>query len=227
VIVDRPVKADLFDEVTFDNEGAMFDAARRLIALGHRRILFIVRQPNLVTTRQRIAGLRKAAAQCPEPAVAEVCEAGADEVALTARLAAEFRKPDPPTAIVASNSANAAWLLRALKLLGIRQPQDVSVLAFDEPEWADLVEPGLSVVRQPTREIARAAWELLVGRMSDRDLPIRHLELKAETVIRGSVAPLLRRREPAGAVPIAAAKPAAAAARTERRAARGERVREA
>ena len=57
---------------------------------------------------------------------------------------------DTPTAIIVSNSMFAACIFRAFESLGVRCPDDVSLVAFDQPEWADLVTPKLSVVRQPT-----------------------------------------------------------------------------
>jgi LacI family transcriptional regulator len=193
VIVDRPTKTGLLDEVTFDNRGAMFEAARRLIALGHRKIALIVRQPKLATTMLRIEGLRAAAAEAPGQVSTQIIVCDRDEVVLTGLLAAEFQKSDPPTAFVAASSVIAGWLLRALRSLGVRYPTDVSVLAFDEPEWADLVTPQLSVVRQPTLEIARSAWKLLIRRMGEESAPVRKIELKADIVLRESVGPLLPR----------------------------------
>jgi DNA-binding LacI/PurR family transcriptional regulator len=61
------------------------------------------------------------------------------------------------------------------------------LLAFEEPEWSELVDPGLSVIRQPVREIVRVAWDLLLRRMGGESGPSQHVQLKAELVLRGSV----------------------------------------
>lgn len=188
VVVDRPTGMGLFDEVTFDNRGAMFEVTRRLIAMGHKRIALIITQPTLSTTRLRIKGLRAAVKEAKGAAVAEIVESGGDQVSLTGQLAKTFARAHPPTAFVAANNTIAAWLMRALRTLGISVPADVSVMGFGEPEWADLVTPQLAVVRQPTGEIARSAWEMLIRRMAGDTAPIRHLELKAEIVMRDSVA---------------------------------------
>jgi LacI family transcriptional regulator len=192
VIVDRPTEAHLFDEVTFDNRGAMFEVTRRLIALGHRRIALIITQPKLSTTRHRIQGLREAVEEM-RGVTAQVIESGGDEISLTSRLASLFQDKDAPTAFVAANNTIAAWLLRSLRSLAVRAPTDVSVMAFGEPEWADLTTPQLSVVRQPTGEIARTAWELLIRRMNGDAAPVQRIELKAELIMRDSVAPYLPR----------------------------------
>jgi len=102
-------------------------------------------------------------------------------------LSREFSKREPPTALIISNSLFAAWTLRAFRSLGIDYPRRVSLLVLDEPDWADLVTPTLSVVRQPTAAIARRAWEFLVRRMHDNPKEIQREQLKAELVFRESI----------------------------------------
>jgi LacI family transcriptional regulator len=189
VIVDRPSDDRRFDQVTFDNSGVMADATRRLIALGHQRLLFVVRFPSLVITRQRIEGLLEAVRASPRSPVAEVLECGEDEMIFARRLATVMARPEPPTAIIASNSMIASWMIRSLRSLRISCPQKVSLLSFDEPEWADLVTPRLSIVRQPTREIARRAWELLIRRMTDVVGDPERIEFHASIELRESVGP--------------------------------------
>jgi LacI family transcriptional regulator len=126
----------------------------------------------------------------PEGAVAEVMECGDDETAFKVRLAVEMRKKTAPTAIIFSNSIAGAWLVRSLRSFGLKCPDDVSLLAFDEPEWADIISPALSMVRQPTREIARKAWELLIGRMNGDAIEPRQIVLPPEPIeFRGTVGP--------------------------------------
>jgi LacI family transcriptional regulator len=195
VVVDRPVKPDRYDQVTFDNRAAMLEATRRLIALGHRHIHFVVRQKALLVTRHRIEGLVEAARKSTEKITTAVFECG-DEVSLTEHLSTELRKAHPPTAIIVSNSIFAAWTLRALHSLKVNYPGDVSLLAFDEPEWADLVTPRLSVVRQPTDAIARRAWEFLIRRMTNQLEGTQREQLKAEVIFRESIEPVTRRARP-------------------------------
>jgi LacI family transcriptional regulator len=190
VVVDRATTGQRLDQVTFDNRGAMFDAARQLIALGHRRILFLMRERELIVVRQRIAGLQAAAKESPEKVHVEIQQCEYDSVAITARLRKEFAGPHPPTAIIASNSAHASWCLRAFRALKINYPREVSLLCFDEPDWADIVTPALSVVRQPTEAIARKAWEFLIRRMTDEAKNVQREELRAEVIFRESVEPV-------------------------------------
>ena len=186
VVVDRaPDDRFPFDKVTFDNHMAMRQAGQGLLQRGHRNILFVVHQRQLGVTRQRMAGLDRAIAEAGQGRQ-QVVEC-ADPNSLTAMLAAELRRPDPPTAIIVSNSKLAVWLFRSLKALRIRCPEDVSILAFDEPEWADIVTPTLSVVRQPTRDIAVMAWRFLINRQSGQVSGRQEIELQADVIFRDSV----------------------------------------
>jgi LacI family transcriptional regulator len=194
VIIDRPVNDKRFDQVTFDNRAAMLEATNRLIALGHRRVLFVVRQKQLSVTRRRIAAMKDAAREASGSVSVAVVECGYDEASYQPILKAEFDRAEPPTAIIVSNSVLAAWTVRGLRDLGARCPQDASLVAFDEPEWADLVEPRLSTIRQPTRAIALMAWEQLMRRMQGDAGPARQIVLKADVIFRESAGPAPKRR---------------------------------
>jgi LacI family transcriptional regulator len=187
VVVDRAPQGFDFDRVTFDNTTAMRQATRELIDRGHRNILFIVRQRRLIVTVQRVQGLIEAAAAAPSPVTTKVLESGPDEATLTALLSIEMQKPKRPTAIIVSNSTIAAEVFRAMRVLKLECPKDVSLLAFDEPEWADLITPSLSVVRQPTREIARMSWTFLIQRMKNQADSTQQIQLEAKVIIRDSV----------------------------------------
>jgi len=189
VIVDRPAHDDRFDEVSFDNRRAMEEATRHLVALGHRRLLFMVRERALVVSRQRVAGLMAAVRSATGKVSAEVVECASDEVSVTSCLSARFLRPGAPTAVIVSNSVFAALTLRAFHALRLDYPGKVSLLAFDSPDWGDLVTPRLSVVRQPTYAIARKAWEFLIARMTGEATKVQREELLADIVIRNSVVP--------------------------------------
>jgi LacI family transcriptional regulator len=190
VVVDRPVAGGRFDQVTFDNRSAMMQAVQGLIALGHRRIMFIVRLRALATTRQRVAALRAAACAARAEVTTTILQCNSyDPEEIVARFVEVLKGPDGPTAIIVSNSMFAACMLRAFEALGIRCPDDMSLLAFDQPEWAGLVTPKLSVVRQPTLDVARKAWEFLIRRMEDETAPVQTLELQADVLFSASVGP--------------------------------------
>lgn len=190
VIVDRAPEGDFpFDRVTFNNHAAMTQIAEGLMQRGHRHILFVVHQKKLNVTQTRTAALQEMANASAGKMTVNVSECG-DQSSFTALLSAEMRKPGAPTALIVSNSRIATWAYRAFRALKIRCPDDMSLVAFDEPEWADFVTPALSVVRQPTHEMALMAWRFLLNRMSGQVTDNQEIRLEAEVIFRSSVADL-------------------------------------
>jgi LacI family transcriptional regulator len=196
VLVDRPIIGHKVDEVVFANRAAMYELGSRLIALGHRRILFCVQQPSLSVTIERREGLNRAVSEAGVPVAAELLIIADTEEGFIAQIGEALSRPEPPTAIIASNSLLARWMLLGVIAHGARYPQDVSLVAFGEPDWAELVTPTLSVVRQPTREIALGAWELLIRRMNREEMEPVHIEIEGQLILRDSVGP-----PPAGRTP--------------------------
>ncbi len=186
VVLDRPAPDPRFDYVTLDNRAAMRQAAEALIRLRHRHILFLVSHPTLITTRDRIAALREAVR---DVATASVMVQGNEEAAFVARLAAALRGRGAPTAIIASNTVVALWMMRAITRLGLAWPRDISLLAFEAPDWAEIVQPPLAAIEHPTHRMAELAWEMLLRRMETPSLPSTSAELRAALHLRGSVGP--------------------------------------
>ncbi len=189
VVVDRVAPDRRFDYVAIDDRKAMREATRHLVDLGHRRVLYIVRDPRIATTRLRIQGYRQAADAARPKVVADVLQRDPDETAFARQVAAVLAAPRPPTALIASNSAIALSLVRVLQALRVRWPEDVALLAFDEPVWAPIVTPPLAVVRHPTPAIAAAAWERLLLRVRNPDTPPKRITLQAHLVPAASLAP--------------------------------------
>jgi LacI family transcriptional regulator len=187
VIVDRISDDDRFDYVTLDDYGAMKAATTALLERGHRRLLYVARYPKLVTTRRRIDAFRATVRRMPG-AVATVCVRDPDDAKFSAQVRGLFAGDAPPTAAIGSNSALTMTLLKALREHRIRIPQDVSLIAFDAPDWAELTEPRLAVVRPPTREIARTAWEQLLRRMHSPGVATQRVVLSAALELAESVA---------------------------------------
>jgi LacI family transcriptional regulator len=194
VLVDRPSGDERFDEVTFDNARVMGDAVGHLIRLGHRRILFVVESQRLSISRLRIEALRGRAAAARSAVATSVMEVGNDPEDYAKRLILALEEAQRPIAVIVSNSVVAARTLRVLRTLGDAYPTRISLLAFEESDWAELTSPPLAVIRQPVRAIAREAWELLLRRMHNEDFPVQHLELRAEIEWRDSVRKVLRGR---------------------------------
>ncbi|MEO8858210.1 MAG: LacI family DNA-binding transcriptional regulator [Burkholderiaceae bacterium] len=188
VIVDRVTEDKRFDYVAIDDRKAMHDATTHLIGLGHRRLLYLVRDTRLPTTRLRIEGYQDAADAARRTVSALVVQRDPDDAAFAAQLSAILQGRSMPTAIIASNSMVALSLIQILQKLGVRCPVDVSLLAFDEPVWAPILNPPLAVVRHPTERIAIEAWHRLLARVRTPSLRPQRITLQARLVVTASLA---------------------------------------
>lgn len=185
VMVDRAFDDPRFDYVTMDNDSAMEVLVRQLAARGSRRLLFVVRWPDLVTTRARIAAFERTGRKTR--LATDVLVRDPDDDAFARQIAAVLAREAKPDTIVASNSSIALPLLATLAKLGLAIPANVSVAVFDEPIWAPIVSPPLSVVRHPIDAIARSAWDILIDRIENRKAAGARVTHPAEIVLRASV----------------------------------------
>jgi LacI family transcriptional regulator len=90
--------------------------------------------------------------------------------------------PDRPNGIFAATDLQAMGVLKACQDLGLRVPQDVAVIGFDDLEFSSYI--GLTTIRQPLDESGRVAVELLLARFADRDRPLQHVRLPLTVVER-------------------------------------------
>jgi DNA-binding LacI/PurR family transcriptional regulator len=164
---------------------------KHVLSHGHVDIAIIGGPEGLWTAEQRLAGYREAlAADGLDPDGPRILrgdyreESGAEAVD---RLWAE--KAPPPTALVAANDLMAIGAIERLRSKGVRVPDDVSVVGFDDIPLVRLLQPALTTVRQPARALGTAAAQALFSRLDQPDAPLPHVELAAELVIRDSVAP--------------------------------------
>ncbi|RDJ21903.1 LacI family transcriptional regulator [Bosea caraganae] len=191
IIVNRPVaNEERFDQVMVDHRGVMYRVARELIARGHRKIVLAAQYPTLTVTRERIEGIKQAVADAAEQVQFTVMITGKSQQEFGAQMLSEASGKHGHVVMIASNSLIASWAIRCVRELGIRYPEDMSLLTLDEPEWATIVTPSLSVVSQPTAAISKMAWSMLAERMEGSTLPARRTLLNAEIIFRDSVADL-------------------------------------
>lgn len=163
VAFDRTVADERADAVVADNVGGVRTATEHLLAAGHRRVGFIAGLSEVETGAERLEGYTAAMdAAGLEPIIAPGrfrIEAGREA---TASLLA---RGTPPTALVACNNLCAIGALRALRQAGLAVPQDVALVAVDDPFWAELVDPPLTTIAQPVRAMAAEAMSLLLERI--------------------------------------------------------------
>ncbi len=144
----------------------------------------------LTTLGTRAAGYRDALlAAGIEPRMEYLTSGGFRREDATESVRELMSLSEPPTAIIAFDSILALGAMLGLRSLGLRCPDDVSLIGFDDAEWAEVVSPSLSVLRQPVHEIGVKACELLLRRIADRDRRHTHHRLRGTLVPRGSTAP--------------------------------------
>jgi len=188
VVLDRYVDDDRFSCVAFDNRATMREMAQEILALGHRRILFIAQNLSVITTRHRIEGLRlEVEAAGLSQADCLTIQQDDSQENYAATLAEIFGGPTPPTAVITGNSKVAIATIREFQAMGLRWPDDISLASFDDPEWAALLPTPLCTVVNPIRTMAEEAWTLLAAQMRDDKTPRQTRWIESAFVLRGSI----------------------------------------
>lgn len=187
VVVDRSVSDVDVDTVLIDNVDAAYRLTESLIDNGYRHLAAICGVAS-TTGVQRRAGFEAAlAAHGLSPVHTMLIDAKIDAgYAATVDLMRDYPTID---ALVATNSLLTAGAIKALRACGKRIPDDVALAGFDETTWSMLVQPGITVIAQPTHEIGKTATELLLQRINAPDRPTRQVILKGTLIERGSSAP--------------------------------------
>jgi LacI family transcriptional regulator len=191
VLIDyQHVESDLTSTVQATNWQGAYDATRYLIELGHRRIACIIGLQEMQCALDRLAGYWAALADAGLPEDKALIYPGDFFRPHGYTAANQFLDlDDPPTAILASNDLSAFGVMDAVLNRGLRIPEDVSLIGFDDIPEAGHVHPGLTTVRQPLEEMGRTAAQLLLKRLNNPDLPGERVEMETELVIRDSCAP--------------------------------------
>lgn len=181
-----PQAAQQFPFVGCDNALAGRKVANHLADLGHRSAAFLGFPSEWNTRAPREAGFREAAASRGLE-VHTVESENSSEGALAA-MADWLADPGHPfiDAIYASNTPLLHGALRALRNAGLRVPGDVSVVGFDEFEWAELLSPSITVVDQHIEQIGREAARLIVEMVTEGHSVSEHLAIEPDLVVRES-----------------------------------------
>lgn len=191
VFIDRLPDGIQVPTVTVNNEKASCDAVRHLTSLGHVRIGVVTGMTGISSTVERMKGYERALSEngieTDERLVVEGwsrVEGGYDAAMRLLSL-----KPRP-TAIFATNNLMTIGVMRALRDCGLRCPEDMSVVGFDDFDWASAFHPYLTTVAQPVYELGATAANLLFKRMKARRMsgnPAR-VVLEARLIVRESTA---------------------------------------
>jgi LacI family transcriptional regulator len=174
-----------FDMVGIDNVVAGIMLTRHLLEQGRKRICFTARPHYPSTTNLRLLGCREGLRLYgPRPKVKyRLAHYGHPT---DAQFVSRMLEASTPDAIICSNDQTAALLIRTLTQLHYSVPGQIAVAGFDDVEYASLLTPALTTMRQPCSEIARTAVRTLLERINNPQLPPRHIQHCAELVVRQS-----------------------------------------
>lgn len=195
--IGRDLRDGNVDVVLPDNLKGGFDATKHLLDLGHRRIAFIGASLGSGANLRRLQGYLKAlddqAIEVDERLIVgqsdgttEVVGYSTEEIGFEAMLRL-LELPDPPTAVFARNDLTAIGAMRAISNAGLRIPDDIAIVGFDDIPLAARMAPPLTTVRQPTRLEGKLAVEMLLERIKSlQQIRRRERILDCELVVRGS-----------------------------------------
>lgn len=186
VFFDRVFKLEGFSSVTVDNRDAIFQAVRTLVDLGHKKIAFIAGDVRIYTGAEREKGFQESlklfdlnAKECPvvygnfkEP----------ESYAVTK----DILQKKECTAIIATSSKTTLGVLRAIKELGLKIPEEISVIGFDDQEWMQFFTPQIATIVQPAFTIGTIAANLLIqnikGNMRNENIIVKTRLLTRESI---------------------------------------------
>jgi LacI family transcriptional regulator len=187
VEVDRRMSTSC-DAVVIDNERGAREVVSHLLELGHTRIALLMARTTWTTDAGRLDGYRAAHADAgvrvDRRLVLKLATHAADG---PARIEALLER-EQPTAVFAANNVLAEQAWHVLRRLDWKIPRQISLVAFDDVPWMEMVRPGLTAVRQPAFEMGRRAGLLLLRRLEDPSCGRTIEVLQPELVVRGSTA---------------------------------------
>jgi LacI family transcriptional regulator len=175
--------------VILDHDLAATLTLKHLVELGHKRIVFMKGQPFSADSAERWRAIQPAAARLgvkifPELTLQLTMNTFSPEVGYP--VMGKFLKKDKEfTALVAYNDFSAIGAIRSLREAGLRVPEDVSVVGFDDVNSAAYQNPRLTTIRQPWQKMAQVAAQTLLDRLNGKDVP-KEILVEPELVVRES-----------------------------------------
>jgi DNA-binding LacI/PurR family transcriptional regulator len=192
VCLDRKVDDCALDAVLVNNDAGGTMAAVALYDAGHRRI-GVIGASRTTPGRDRVIAFRRTLLERGVTLEDDlVREADYKEDGGYSETLAVLSYDIRPTALFVINHPMTIGALNAIRDLGLRVPRDVSIVSFDDPTWAQLLDPALSTVRQPTDQLGTCAAEMVIERMQGEHTgPARLVLLQPRFMDRASVAVVL------------------------------------
>ncbi len=190
VLVDRKIEGLEEDVVLADNMEGTYEAISYLISLGHKKIGIITGPLDTTTGCERLEGYLKA---LEDKGLKKddnlIYEGDFKEEGGYKGVEALLNISNPPTAIFTSNNLMALGALKKVTELGLKIPQDLSLISFDDMDWFPYFSPPLTAVYQPAYELGETAVKLLFERLKRGRKKRKEVRLPTKLIIRESCAP--------------------------------------
>jgi LacI family transcriptional regulator len=187
VLIDHQGTGKECPSVGATNWQGAYQAAEYLIEIGHREIGFITGWMDLGCATDRLEGYKAALRTHHLPFRSELVYEGTfnqtDGYTGALKL---LSIPEPPTAIFASNDVMAMGVMDAVRDRGLRIPEDISVVGFDDIPQAGMVRPALTTVRQPLEQMGRVATQMLLDVLKEPEKQFNRIELLTNLTVRSS-----------------------------------------
>jgi LacI family transcriptional regulator len=187
VAVDPHLDSTDFPAVIATNHVGALSAMEYLLALGHRRIGFIGGRPDLQSAIRRLQGYKDSLRQANIPLDPDLIQIGDFTQETGYRCAQKLLAlPVRPTAIFAANDKSAIGAIEAITAIGLKVPEDISIVGFDNIEEASFVNGGLTTVDQFITDMGRVAVEMLVKLIQNQPLENQLFRMPTKLIVRNT-----------------------------------------
>ncbi len=188
VLLNNQHPSEFAHSVMIDNPAGSLDGMRHLIDLGHRRIAYLGDRHGRQSDTERREGYQTALARAGVPVEPRLIVHGNGKPEGAQEPIAELLALDRrPTAILCYNDLSALGAMHQLRLAGLRVPADISLVGFDDLYISQYLDPPLTTIRQPMRQMGRLAMETLIAMLSGVSSR-RNIKVPGELIVRGSTA---------------------------------------
>jgi len=192
VFVDRVIDGSEIPSVTSDNDSGIHTAVQRLVEMGHRRIGYIAGPIQTSTGRERLAAFESAARDFGiDPDL--VFHGDFQYESGLAGAANLLDLPHPPTAIIAADSLMTLGAALVCRQRGVRIPQELSLIGYDDEPSFLLLDPPLSVIAHDPTRMGELAFDMLMDVEADR--AVQSVVLPTSLIERGSIGPVERNEQ--------------------------------
>ena len=189
VVMDWGGTSDFANVINDNVRSGAYLAGRHLMEQGHRHIACITGQLHKQTTQLRLDGVRDALGEFDVTlADSDILEGDYEMQSGHDAMLELLRRPQRPTAVFAFDDPMAIGAICAAAQAGLRIPEELSVIGYDDVEMAQFSNPPLTTIRHPKAELGAHAVELLVSRIRNKELTVEDLTVQPELIVRKSVA---------------------------------------